>query len=57
MVNNTVDNFIGDFTIADIEKSCPLVGRDMIRHVLNRLRENGKIINISKGRYSRWRKI
>jgi Fic family protein len=57
MVNNAIDNFISDFSIADIEKSCPLVGRDMIRHVLNRLRENGKIINISKGRYSRWRKI
>lgn len=57
MVLNAIDSFIGDFSIAMIEKSCPLVGKDMIRHVLKRLKQNGIIINIGKGRYARWRKV
>ena len=57
MVVNAIESFVGEFSISDIEKACPLVGRDMIRHVLNRLRDDGKIVNLSKGRYSRWQKI
>jgi len=57
MILSAIDNFAGDFSISDIERACPLVGRDMIRHVLNKLRGDGKVVNLSKGRYARWRKI
>jgi hypothetical protein len=56
MILSAIDNFAGDFRISDIETTCPLVGRDMIRHVLNKLRGDGKVVNLSKGRYARWRK-
>lgn len=57
MVVKTIEGFKADFTIGDIEKSCPIVGRDMIRHILNRLRTDGKIKLLSKGKYAKWRKI
>jgi len=57
IIVKTIENFIGNFTIGDIEKACPLVSRDMIRHVFKQLREKNKIEAISKGRYAKWRKI
>ena len=57
MVLKTIENFIGNFTIGDIEKACPLVSRDMIRYVLKQLHAKNKIEAISKGRYAKWRKI
>jgi predicted transcriptional regulator of viral defense system len=56
MVFSAIENMMEDFTMADLEKACPLVGRDMIRHVLNQLHKDGKAVNISRGRYARWRK-
>ncbi|NQT65344.1 MAG: Fic family protein [FCB group bacterium] len=57
MVINAIDGFKGNFTISDIENACPLVGRDMIRKVMNKMRSDRKIENISKGKYAKWRKI
>ena len=57
IILGAIDNLSGDSSISDIEKACPLVGRDMISHVLNKLRGHGKVVNLSKGRYARWRKI
>jgi len=57
IIVKTIENFIGNFTIGDIVKVCPLVSRDMIRHVFKQLREKNKIEAISKGRYAKWRKI
>jgi Fic family protein len=57
MVSNAIDGFIGEFTISDIENVCPTVGRDWIRTLLQRLKKQGKIEVLGKGRYARWRKI
>ncbi|MDP8321930.1 MAG: Fic family protein [Candidatus Stygibacter australis] len=57
MIKNAIDGFKGNFTISDIEQACPLVSRDMIRNVMNNLKAEGIIANISKGRYAKWRKI
>jgi len=57
MVINAIEGFKGTFTISNVEDTCPLVGRDMIRKVMNKMRSNGKIENISKGKYAKWRKI
>lgn len=56
MVMSAINSFIGNFTIGDIEENCPTVSRDMIRHVLNQLKEEGTVENLSKGRYAQWRK-
>lgn len=57
MVLNAIEGFIGDFSLADLENACPLVSRDWIRTLLQRLRKEGKIEILGKGRYARWRKI
>ncbi|OPY66762.1 MAG: Adenosine monophosphate-protein transferase SoFic [Syntrophorhabdus sp. PtaU1.Bin050] len=57
MVLNAIDGFIGDFSISDVEKACPTVGRDWVRTLLQRLRQEGRIEALGKGRYARWRKI
>ncbi|MBN2289352.1 MAG: Fic family protein [Candidatus Glassbacteria bacterium] len=57
IVLNAIEGFIGDFTLADLEKACPAVGKDWIRTLLQRLKGQGKLEVLSKGRYSRWRKI
>lgn len=43
MVLNAIEGFIGDFSLADLENACPLVSRDWIRTLLQRLRKEGKI--------------
>jgi Fic family protein len=45
------------FGIADIERLCPSVGRDMVRRVMNRWRAEGKLERISRGRDARWRRV
>ena len=55
MIRNAMDGFIADFSITDIEKACPKVSRDMIRHVLGQLREAGVIVPVGKGRGAKWR--
>jgi len=57
IVLNAIDSFIGDFGISDLEKVCPTVSRDMLRHILFRLRNQGKIQAVGKGRSARWRKM
>ena len=57
MVINAIEAFKASFTISDVENACPLVSRDMIRKVMNKMRSEGKIENISKGKYAKWRKI
>lgn len=56
MVISAINRFKGEFTISDVEKACPVVGRDMIRTVMNKMRNDGKIENLSKGKYAKWSK-
>ncbi len=56
MVLSTISGFLGDFSISNIEKACPTVSRDMIRHVLFKERDAGRIVSIGKGRGAKWRK-
>lgn len=57
LVLAAIDSFIGDFTLSDLEEACPAVGKDWIRKLLQRLKSDGKVEAIGKGRYARWRKI
>ena len=57
MIINAINGFFDEFRIADIEESCPTVSRDMIRHVLFRLRDENKIKSIGKGRGAKWKKL
>lgn len=56
MVEYSLDNMIGPFGIADLERLCPNVSRDTIRLVMNRWRELGKLEMLGKGRDAKWRR-
>ena len=43
------------FAISDIEEACPGVSRDMVRHVLRTMKDEGLITPEGKGRAARWR--
>ena len=45
------------FGIADIERLCPNVSREMIRVVMNRWREEGRLEILGRGRDARWRRL
>ena len=46
-----------EFAISDLEKACPGVSRDMIRNVMNRLRQEGRLKILGRGRDARWAKL
>jgi Fic family protein len=48
---------IGPFAISDIEKECPGISRDMIRHILHYMRDEGKIRSTGIGRNAKWVKV
>lgn len=45
------------FGIADIERLCPNVSRQMIRVVMNRWRTEGRLTIVSRGRDARWKVV
>jgi CRP-like cAMP-binding protein len=53
-IRTAVDRKIGPFAISDIEVDCPGISREMIRHVLRRLRDEGIISVQGKGRGAKW---
>ena len=48
---------VGPFAISDIERECPGISRDMVRHVLRALRDEGRITSTGIGRDARWKKV
>ena len=56
IVEETIDNLPSTFSISDIERLCPSVGRDMIRVILNNLRKKGVLFCKGTGRGALWEK-
>jgi Fic family protein len=48
---------VGAFGIADIERDAPGVSRDMVRHVLRQMREQGRVKVEGVGRGAKWRAV
>jgi hypothetical protein len=46
----------GEFSLADLERACPGVSRDMIRKLLRRFQAEGTIECVGRGPGARWRK-
>jgi Fic family protein len=57
LVLQAVEQSIGDFSISELHERCPTVGWDMLRHVLRREREAGRLQVVGRGRAARWRKV
>ena len=43
------------YGIADLERECPGVSRDMVRHVLRQMRAEGLLQVEGRGRGAKWR--
>ncbi len=56
MVYHAVHAIGRDFTVADIEKKCPAVSRDMIRTVLKAMQKSGMVECIGRGPGALWKK-
>ena len=57
IVEAAIDSFEREFAISDLEKACSGVSRDMIRIVMNRLRKEGRLKILGRGRDARWAKL
>lgn len=54
LVEQAVRRRVRPFAISDIEAECPGVSRDMVRHVLRRMRSKGEIAISGRGRGAKW---
>ena len=57
LIEYTLRDATSPFGIADIERLCPSVSRDMIRKIMNRWREEGRLEILGRGRDARWRRL
>ena len=57
IILETIDSFQNEFTIQDIQKNCPVVGIDLIRKTLARLKKRKKIACIGRGPMAKWKKM
>lgn len=56
MVHHAIHAIGSDFTVADIEKKCPAVSRDMIRIVLKTMQKSGEVECVGRGPGALWKK-
>ena len=54
LIEAAVVAFEGPFSLADLERSCPGVSRDMVRRVLGDLRRKGLVVCRGRGPGARW---
>ena len=54
MVLNAIQSQTGEFRLADIERTCPGVGREWIRVLLADLKKSGDVLCKGKGPAARW---
>jgi len=56
IIANAVKAFAGNFTLAELERACPGISRDMIRRVLRDLQKAGAVECLGRGPGAAWRK-
>lgn len=56
MIRGAIGATKDDFTVADIERACPGISRDMIRKVLGAMKKDGLVECIGRGPGAAWRK-
>jgi Fic family protein len=56
MITSSIERTLGTFRIADIQRECPGVSVDMIRRVLKKLREDGRVECLGRGQNAQWQR-
>jgi hypothetical protein len=57
LVRDAIARQAGSFRIADLERACPGVGRDWIRALLRKMRDNKELRSFGRGVSARWERI
>jgi len=56
LIISQIEGFNGEFTVTQLMQKCPSVSRDLIRHVLKKLSNEGKIVSRGRGPAARWQR-
>jgi Fic family protein len=56
LIEAAVKSFTDGFTLADLERACPGVSRDMVRKVLRHLQKTGFVECLGRGPGARWKR-
>jgi Fic family protein len=56
LVESAINSFSREFTLADLERACPGVSRDMVRRVLRDLQKDGSVECMGRGPGAVWKK-
>jgi len=56
-IENMIEHTIGEFNKEEIRNACPDVAESTINRVLEKLKGEGKIVSMGKGRNAKWKKI
>ncbi|MBM4146671.1 MAG: Fic family protein [Nitrospira sp.] len=56
IIRSAIEKTLRPFRIADIQKECPGVSIDLIRRILKKLREEGKVECLGRGQSAEWQK-
>lgn len=56
LIQSAINSFVSEFTLTNVERTCPGVSRDMIRRVLAELQDLGKVECLGRGPGAPWRK-
>jgi hypothetical protein len=56
-VRAAVERRVAPFAISELARDCPGVSKEMVRHVLRQMRDEGLLVAEGKGRGARWRKV
>ncbi len=54
LILEAIGRHTGDFTMAELERDCPGVSREMIRRVLREERVKGQVACVGRGPAARW---
>ena len=57
LVLDAIQRQLGKFSVSELQRECPGVGLDMIRHLLDRLRKEKKVKCLGTGRNARWQNL
>jgi Fic family protein len=57
LIREVIGRQAGSFSVGDLERLCPGVGRDWIRMVLRKLRDENRVRSFGHGAAARWERI
>lgn len=57
MVLDAIEHTLGEFSVGELQQTCPTVGIDLIRRTLHEERKLGRLVCLGRGPHARWRRV